>query len=202
MPIVTRRAPSITNIAGVKRPLLVRHGDGPCLEVAPDAERGGAEDHVEAERGQQLIGQGPPLKEAEDRVLQNDAEQAHDNHGDEEADEEMGAELRRDHVGHEAAEHDELPVGEVDDPVDAEDESEPRRRDGEVHAVGGAVDQLLGERGHGVSALPVSTISAGPGRAGKEAPCARCEEYVTGERRLRLKATGRRTPTQARAAPS
>ena len=70
------------------------------------------------------------------------------------ADGEVRAELRRDHVGHEAAEHDELPVGEVDDPVDAKDEGEARRRYGKVHAVGGAVDQLLGERGHGIMALP------------------------------------------------
>ena len=100
-----------------------------------------------------MIGQRASLEEAKDGVLQHDTEQPHDDHGGEETDEKMRAELRRDHVGHEAAEHDELPVGEVDDPVDAEDEGETRRGNGEVHAVGGAVDQLLGERGHDVLAL-------------------------------------------------
>ena len=137
-----------------QRPVLARHGDRPRLEVAPDTQRRGAEHHVDAERRQQLVGERAPLEEAEDRILQHDAEQPHDHHGGEEADEEVRAELRRDHVGHEAAEHDELPVGEVDDPVDAEDEGQPRRRHGKVHAVGGAVDQLLGERGHGIAALP------------------------------------------------
>ena len=183
------------------RPVFARHGDRPRLEVAPDAERHGTENHVDAERRQQLVGQGAALQKAEDAALQRDAQETHDDHCGDEADEEMRAELSRDHIGHEAAQHDELAVGEVDDPVDAEDEGEPRRGDGEIHAVGGTVDQLLNECSHGVSALPLGTISAGPGIAGREAPCERREERVTDERHPCRKTMRRRAPAQARAAP-
>ena len=105
------------------------------------------QDQRDAEGGQDGGERIAPEQRPQGDDLQSSPEDGDDEGGRQEGQPEVAGECQGGSAG-KAAQHDQVPVGEVDDVHDAEDQGEPRRHQGEDHTVHDPVDRLDDEGVH------------------------------------------------------